>query len=256
MYSMRKPIIFNTPFEHEEIVVYFANDLHRSSAEFSPRKWDAFERLLEPKNAYVMFVGDLLDNATRHSKSDVFGGMRPYEEKQWWVNRLRPLAPKTILILDGNHEFNRSSRDTDCYPLYDIALAIGIEDRYRSEAAFVDIGVGRYRPSQDKQFRYVGYAVHKAQNNMNYGTADGIDGIDFFVSGHTHKPMDKPLGKLVYDTKTKTVSERTVENIVSGSFLSYGGYGARAGYRPTSQKLYKMVLDGKSKKITTIGFHL
>ena len=256
MFSMRKPIIFNTPHEFEEIVIYFANDIHTSSAEFSPRKWDAFERLLEPKNCYVIFVGDQLEGATRNGKSDVFGAMRPYEEKQWWVNRLRPIAPKTICIVDGNHEFNRFSRDTDCYPLYDIALAVGIEDRYRSEAAFVDIGVGRYRPSQDKQFRYVGYAVHKAQNNMNYGTADGIDGIDFFVSGHTHKPMDKPLGKLVYDSKSKTVSERTVENIVSGSFLSYGGYGARAGYRPTSQKLYKMVLDGKSKKITTIGFHI
>lgn len=255
MYSMRKPIIFNTPHEFEEIVVYFANDVHRGSAEFSQRKWDAFEKMLEPKNAYVMFVGDQFENALRQSKSDSYSAMRPHEEKQWWINRLRPLAPKTICLIDGNHEA-RTTKDTDCYPLYDIALALGIEDRYRSEAAFVDIGVGRYRPSQDKQFRYVIYAVHKAQNGGSFGLADAVDNIDALVCGHTHRPMDKPLGKLCYDTKTKTISERTVENIVSGSFLSYGGYGARAGYRPTSQKLYKMVLDGKSKKITTIGFHL
>lgn len=257
MFSMRKPIIFNTPQEYEEIVVYFANDIHVGSCEYNSRKWDAFEKLLEPKNAYVMFVGDQMENATRKSKSDIYSQtMRPYEQKQWWVNRLRPISHKVICIIDGNHEYNRTAKEVDDFPLYDVALGVGIEDRYRAESAFVDIGVGKFRPGSDRQYRYVGYAVHKAQNNVNYGTADAIDGIDFFVSGHTHKPMDKPLGKLVYDGKNKTVSERTIENIVSGTFLKYGGYGARAGYRPSSQKLYKLILDGKSKKITTVGFHV
>lgn len=255
MYSMRKPIIFNTPYEFDEIVVYFANDIHVGSGEFSSRKWDAFEKLLEPKNAYVMFVGDQLENALRNAKSDSYRGMRPHEEKEWWIKHLRPIAPKTICLIDGNHE-QRTSKDTDMFPLYDIALAVGIEDRYRSEAAFVDIGVGKRCPSSNRQYRYVGYAVHKAQNNLKYGTVDGVWNVDFCVSAHKHAPADLPHGYLVYDGKNKSISERTVENIVSGSFLEYGGYGARAGYRPASQKLYKMVLDGKSKKITTVGFHL
>lgn len=255
MYSMRKPIIFNTPTDIDEAVIYFANDIHLGSGEFIHKKWDAFERLLEPRNAFVMFVGDQMENATRKSKSDIYSQtLRPFEQKQWWVNRLRPISHKVICIIDGNHEYNRTAKEVDDFPLYDVALGVGLEERYRPEAAFVDIGVGSRDPK--RQWHYVGYAVHKAQNNVNYGTADAIDGIDFFVSGHTHKPQDKPLGRLVYDAKNKSVYERTVENIISGSFLKYGGYGARAGYRPTSQKLYKLVLDGKSKKITTIGFHI
>ena len=256
MLSMYKPIIFNTPADLDEVVIYFANDIHVGSAQFSPKKWDAFERLLEPRNAFACFVGDLMENATRQSKSDSYSAMRPHEEKQWWINRLRPISEKVVCIVDGNHE-NRTTKDVDSFPLYDIALAVGIEDRYRPEAAFVDIGVGRHRLNDGRQWRYVLYATHKAQNLANYGTVDALDGIDAFVSGHTHKPADRPTGgKLVYDSKRKSVTHKDVENIVSGSFLQYGGYSARNGWRPTSQKLYKLILSGKCKDIQSVGFHV
>ena len=159
--------------------------------------------------------------------------------------------------MDGNHEFNRASKDADSFPLYDIALALGIEDRYRSEGAFLDIGVGESGHGKGKQTRYVFRVQHQAKNNVNYGTVDGFEGIDVFISGHTHKPMDKPSGRLVYDSKNKFVSQKDVENIVAGHFLRFGGYGERGGYRPTSTKLYSVVLVGKKKKeIKTLGFHL
>jgi hypothetical protein len=140
--------------------------------------------------------------------------------------------------------------------LYDIALALGIEDRYRSEGAFVDIGVGHVGTA-GKQVRYVFRVQHQAKNNVNGGTAEGFEGIDVFVSGHTHKPMDKPIGKLVYDPMNKHVSQKDVENIVSGHFLRFGGYGERGGYKPASTKLYSVILYGKKPKcIETRGFHI
>ena len=123
----------------------------------------------------------------------------------------------------------------------------------------MDIGVGQRSNGTGgikRQNRYVGRLQHKAQNLTNFGTADAIEGIDFFVSGHTHKPMDKPLGKLVYDPFNKQIRERSVENIVGGNFLSYGRYGEREGYRPTSKKLFSLILDGRKKGIETRGFYL
>jgi hypothetical protein len=120
----------------------------------------------------------------------------------------------------------------------------------------VDIGVGSGGHGKGKQVHYVIRVQHQAKNNVNHGTADGIEGIDAFVSGHTHKPMDKPLGKLVYDPKNKAVSQKDVENIVCGHFLRFGGYGERGGYRPTAQKLFSIILSGKKKDIETRGFHL
>lgn len=258
MKSPRVPILINLPKDVESAEIFFASDIHNGSAHFSEKKWKAFEEMLSQPNTYVAFVGDQMEYATRQSKSDVYTQkLSPRQQKDWWIEHLRPLVKegKVVCIVDGNHEYNRASKDADDFPLYDIALALGIEDRYRSEAAFVDIGVGRVGRA-GKQVHYVLRVQHQAKNNVNHGTADGFEGIDIFVSGHTHKPMDKPLGKMVFDTSNKRVYEKTVENVVGGHFLEYGGYGERAGYRPTSQKMYSVILCGKKKAIETRGFHL
>jgi predicted phosphodiesterase len=257
MKSSRVPILFNLPESLETAEIYLASDIHNGSAEFDEKRWELFEELLKKPNAYVIFAGDQMEYATRQSKSDVYTQtMPPSYQKKWWIERLKKYKDKVLCIVDGNHEFNRASKDADDFPLYDIALALGIEDRYRSEAAFVDIGVGNGGHGKGKQIHYVIRVQHQAKNNVNHGTADGLEGIDVFVSGHTHKPMDKPLGKLVYDAKNKFVSQKDVENIVCGHFLNFGGYGERGGYRPTSQKLISIILSGKKKSIETRGFHL
>lgn len=258
MIDSRIPILHSFP-DKKMIKIYLSSDMHVGSESFNERKWNAFEKLLQEDDAFVIFAGDQMEYATPKSKSSVYEQtMHPREQKRWWRDRLKPYAERVLCIVDGNHEFNRASREADAYPLYDIAYELGIEERYRSEGAFVDIGVGRVSRGGciGKPWRYVFRVNHKAQNLVNYGTADGFEGIDLFVSGHTHKPMDKPLGKLVYNLNKKYVTEKTVENIVCGHFLKYGGYGERGGMRPTSQKLYMIELDGTEKNIRTIGFHI
>lgn len=257
MKSSRVPILIKLPEKEESVEILLAADIHTGSAEFDEKRWELFEELLKKPNTYVIFAGDQMEYATRSSKSDVYTQtMPPSYQKKWWIGHLRNYKDKVLCIVDGNHEFNRASKDADDFPLYDIALALGIEDRYRSEGAFVDIGVGDGGHGKGKQVHYVIRVQHQAKNNVNHGTADGIEGIDVFVSGHTHKPMDKPLGKLIYDAKNKSVAQKDVENIVCGHFLRFGGYGERGGYRPTATKLYSIVLSGKKKAIETRGFHL
>lgn len=257
MKSSRVPILIKLPEPENSVEILLAADIHTGSAEFDEKRWELFEELLKKPNVYVIFAGDQMEYATRQSKSDVYSQtMPPSYQKRWWIDHLSHYKDKVLCIVDGNHEFNRASKDADDFPLYDIAMALGIEDRYRSEAAFVDIGVGNGGHGKGKQVHYVIRVQHKAKNNVNHGTADGIEGIDVFVSGHTHKPMDKPLGKLVYDSKNKAVSQRDVENIVCGHFLRFGGYGERGGHRPTATKLFSLILSGKKKSIETRGFHL
>lgn len=257
MKSPRVPILINLPEELQSVEILLAADIHVGSAEFEEKKWERFEELLKRPDTFVIFAGDQMEYATRSSKSDVYTQtMPPSYQKRWWIEHLRNYKDKVLCIVDGNHEYNRASRDADDFPLYDIALALGIEDRYRSEAAFVDIGVGHVGTA-GKQMRYVFRVQHQAKNNVNFGTADGFEGIDVFVSGHTHKPQDLPRPKLVYDSKNKSVVQKDVENVVTGHFLRYGGYGERAGYRPSSEKLYSVLLSGKRPKaIETRGFHL
>lgn len=256
MKSSRIPILVSLPESLESAEILLAADIHAGSAEFDQAKWAKFEELLKRPDVFVLFAGDQCEYATRSSKSDVYTqALTPSQQKRWWIEHLKPYKEKVLCIVDGNHEYNRASKDADDFPLYDIALALGIEDRYRSEAAFVDIGVGHVGTA-GKQVHYVIRVQHQARNNVNFGTADGFEGIDVFVSGHTHKPTDQPRSKLVYDAKNKSVSQKEVENIVCGHFLRFGGYGERGGYRPTSQKLFSLLLSGKKKMVETRGFHL
>ena len=259
MKSSRLPILINLPESIETARVYLASDIHNGSAEFDEKRWKKFEELLKPEDSFVVFAGDQCEYATKQSKSDIYSQkLSPRQQKDWWIEHLRPFAKdgKVLCAVDGNHEYNRASKECDSFPIFDIALALGIEDRYRSEGAFVDIGVGDGGHGKGKQVRYVFRVQHKAKNTGKFGTADAFDGIDLFVSGHTHTPMDKPLAKLVYDSKNKSVSEKDVENIVCGHFLRFGGYGERDGHRPASTKLYMAMLSGKKKDIKTLGFHL
>ena len=110
----------------------------------------------------------------------------------------------------------------------------------------MDIGVGTdSHGMKGRQTHYVGFATHRAKSLKSFASVDALEGFDFFLTGHDHEATDHPRGKLIYDARNHAVS-----------FLSYGGYGAQAGYRPKSDKLYKLVLHGGEKQIETVGFYL
>lgn len=258
MIDSRVPILLNYP-QLKQIKILLSSDMHVGNPQFNERAWNEFEKYLNEPDTFVIFAGDQMEMALPRSRSSVFEQtMHPREQKRWWMDRMKPYADRVLCIIDGNHEYNRASREADAYPLYDIAFALGIENRYRSEAAFVDIGVGSWGGAgrHKEPVHYVFRVCHKAQNLVNFGTADAFDGIDVFVAGHTHKPMDKPLGKLVYDAHNKSVRKKNVENFVCGAFLTYGGYGERGGMRPAADKTWMLELDGSRKRIITHGFHL
>lgn len=260
MLPSNKPILINLPNDIHEATIYYSSDLHVGSVTFDEKAWKRFEDLLKKEGSYVVFAGDMMEYATRTSKSDVYTSWRPHEQREWLIEHLRPFKQKIACMVDGNHEFNRASKDADYFPLYDIALILGIPERYRSEGAFVDIGVGKHPTAHadgKKQMRYVIRAQHRAQNQVNFGTVDAFDGIDIFASGHTHRARSMPYSKLVYDAKNKCVTQKDVINVVCGSLLGYSGsYGERLGMRPTSNRQYKTILYDCAKKIDLVEFTL
>ena len=258
MRSDYEPIIIDTPREFPYIEIYFIHDLHKGSAQHDAKKWEGIKReiLAEPYR-YAVHIGDAMENAIPGGKSDVFyQTMPPQEQKEWFEEQLEDLGDKSLLIVDGNHERNRSMKTCGLFPLWD-ACPKGLRDRYRPHFVLLDIGVGKRRDTgSNKQVRYFGYCVHTAKSQTNFATADAIDGIDFFAYGHDHNPKDIPRGKLVYDSKNKKLTQKSVEVINSGAFLDYGGYAADAAYRPASGKMYKLVLDGERKRLSTVGFYV
>ena len=121
MKNSRVPIIVNLPMELERIEILLAADVHTGSAEFDEMKWARFEELLKKPDTFVIFAGDQCEYATRSSKSDVYTqAISPSQQKRWWIEHLKPYKKKVLCIVDGNHEYNRASKDADDFPLYDI----------------------------------------------------------------------------------------------------------------------------------------
>ena len=260
MYSETKPIIFNCPKEQETVEIYPVHDLHYGNECFDLRRWNRLHDLiLSEQNRYVVWVGDLMENAIPDSKSSTLTQRySPQEQKEYITALFKEFKKRTIAVTDGNHELNRSTRKAGLYPLYDCAAIAGIEDKYRTAYAVMDIGVGNMaHHATGKQLRYIGFATHKARQLKSFGSADALEGIDMFLSGHDHEATDHPRGKLAYNAQKRTVTFKSVECVNCGSFLSYGGYGAQNGYRPKSDKLYKLILhSGREKQIETVGFYI
>lgn len=258
MQSDYKPIIFDIDPDMEDVELHIVHDIHYGNAQHHAKQWNAFkDRVVRQRNAYVVFIGDMMENVIPSSKGDIFGQTAsPQEQKEWLTDQLLDLKDKTICVLDGNHERNRSTKAAGLYPLYDCCVIAGIKERYRPHFAFVDIGVGRSAKNPNRQIRYIGYLVHKAKDMKNFSTADTVDGIDFMAYGHDHDPKDHTRAKLVYNSNSRTVSLKNVETINSGAFLVYGEYSVDNGYRPLSEKKYKLILHGGAKRIESVGYYL
>lgn len=256
-----KPIVLNTPNEFNAIVLFFAHDIHKGSELYDSDKWNAFKKLiLSQPNHYVIFAGDYCENAIVGSKGDVYSQtIPPWQQKEWFTEQLRDLADRTVAIVPGNHEDNRITKAVGYFPIYDCAMSAGVADKYRQTYAFVDIGVGsrHHGDKSTRQERYVGFVTHRLKDCKAYNGSDFVEGIDFAVYGHDHEPSDHARCKLSYDGKNKMVSQRDVEVIDSGSFMTYGGYAARGGMRPKSSKIYTLTLfSGRKKRMETHGFHV
>lgn len=261
---MRKetePILFKTPKEFETIEIYPIHDLHYGSAQFNKSKWEAVKKdILSSENKYVIWVGDLMEDAIPTSKSSVFEQRYSIiEQREFISQQFKDLAEKTIACCDGNHEYNRSTKAAGLYPLYDCCCIAGIQDRYRSAFAIIDVSVGYGAAGHNQnQFHYTIFATHRAKTLKNFASCDELEGFDIFLSGHDHEPTDRPRAKLYYNQVRHTVSIKNIENINCGSFIDWaGGYASRIGLRPQSDKYYKIILSGREdKKITTCGFYL
>lgn len=245
-------IEFSVPYS--DAIFYHIGDLHASSPHFDSDRWNKTKKLiLSQPNAIIGFPGDMGDTATRNSKTNPYEAtMSPHDEKTWIAEQLWELRERVVYAEPGNHE-DRIFVESGQKIMFDACCMAGMPERYRDCQAFMKIGVGKGQ----KKPKYMGKAVHKSNNTANYDLSDTVDGIDFHVSAHIHRPKHIPLGKQVFDPYNNRITERSVEVITVGAFLTYSGsYGAKKGYRVPSKAIYKFNMSGTEKKMETTGFYI
>lgn len=233
--------------ECKEARLYCIGDLHVGAIEANLKGWETFvQTILQEKHAYVCLLGDLMNNATRSSVSNVFEEtMRPRDQKRYLANALAPLSERILCAVSGNHE-QRSGKDADNDPMLDIMAKLDLEDLYRPNVAFVKLAFGsrlKMRGGIEAPLQtyvlcvthgtgggiYTGAAVNR---NERFGMV--LEGVDILAVGHTHKGMISKPSKIVVDIRSNTVQQKSMTVISACSWLSYGGYAMRKMLLPTA----------------------
>lgn len=247
-----------------DITIIPVFDVHLGSQECMEQKFIAFiKKVAETPNVYLVLGGDLIDNGTKSSVTNVFRAtMSPSQQKKEMANILKPVADRILCMIPGNHE-RRSGKDADDDPVYDIAAKLDVEHLYRENVAFVKIQMGKKEWSTGtksegyKRPTYVMAVFHGAGGGMLTGgavnrserTGYAIDGADILLMGHTHKPYITQPGKIQIDPRNNKVSVKPFRVISATSWLEWGGYAANKMLMPTTHVMQTIVLCGDHKEI-------
>ena len=61
-----------------------------------------------------------------------------------------------------------------------------------------------------------------------------LEGVDILAVGHTHKGTVSKPSKIVVDTKSNSITQKSMTVVSACSWLSYGGYALRKMLLPSS----------------------
>ena len=244
--------------DKQDITIIPVADVHLGAKECMEKEFFDFLKMVkETPNVYLVLAGDLINNATKSSISNVFEDRyRPSEQKKMMAQLLEPVADRLICAVPGNHEA-RSGRDADDCPLYDILCKLDVENIYRENIAIVKIRMGDNKIDGTRNPTYILAVVHgsgggiytggSVNRNERFGYV--FDGVDALITGHTHKPVVSTPSKIKIDPRHNKVEITPFKVITATSWLEYGGYAARKMLLPASHCLQTMTLRGAKKEI-------
>jgi predicted phosphodiesterase len=243
--------------DRNDITIYPISDVHLGAAEHMTREWELFcQRVVNEPNSYLVLGGDLLNNCTRSSISNIFEEtMRPREAKKIMVSMLEPLRDKILCAVSGNHE--RRNRDVDNDITYDIMCKLDLEWLYRENIAFVKIQIGKLNGDGARNPTYTLVVTHGSGGGILTGGAVNrnerfgyvLDGADALIVGHTHKPFVTQPSKIKIDPYHNKVSIQPFKVVSMTSWMTYGGYAAQKMLLPNSHAPQIITLRGNRKEI-------
>lgn len=244
---------------NDDIRIYPVSDVHFGAAEHMKREWETFcMNILKDKNAYIILGGDLINNGTKTSVSNVYDEeYRPREQKRIMTEMLEPIKNRCLCMVNGNHE--RRNKDVDNNPSYDIACKLDIETVYRENIAFVKIRIGKTGAKRDGSANptYVLAVTHGSGGGILTGGSVNrverfayvLDGVDCFISGHTHRPYVTQPSKIKVDPHNNKITIRPFKVVSMTSWMQWGGYAAQKMLPPTSHAPQIITLRGNRKEI-------
>ena len=249
--------------EFEEIILVPIADSHDSDA-FADEEYvdDRIKFIKDTPNAFALLNGDLMNMATKNSKSDVYADKyNPDEQLDRCIERYWPIRNKILGVNEGNHE-RRISRDTGIQVTKRFARELGIEDRYSPGGLYIILRVGQTsRKTKEsngsgkiRQICYTIYMTHGARSGRKAGSKvnalmelSNIVNADIYIHSHSHLGAIIPGVVNVPDLRNDKILVNDTLYINTAAALDYGGYGEIGEFQPVSKKSPIIYLCGTRK---------
>lgn len=233
-------------------------DLHRGDRHLTERGLNKLKGYLEwvkeCSNAYIFLMGDILNVASRSSKTNPFESTSGDDEYAKSVALFKPYADRILGAISGNHEA-RMVREFGFNPLQPFCNELGVKFCGWSAAIRVRVGK-RDRQAKGKgvEYRqiYWGYAHHGTGGGGTLGNAinkkvklqEIVHGMDWYMAGHDHQLIAGTRNILL--PKRDKIEHQRVHYIDTGSFLDWdGSYAEEAAMPIGKQGAPRLRFDGK-----------
>ena len=177
-----------------QLNLYPLGDVHIGSKECNLELLNKWITMVENDPfGRVVIIGDIMNMGLKSSKSNVYEEvLSPMKQKEMCYELLSPIADKIIAGCSGNHEY-RTVKEVGTNPLYDVFCRMRIEDRYRENACFLKLTVGKCGKNPNT---YGVVLTHGKSKNKDLDWTYAVDGADIFISGHTHLGTHQLCGKI------------------------------------------------------------
>lgn len=195
-----------------------------------------------------------MDTAIASSIGDTYASSHsPMQQLELCVKLFAPIKDKILAVVGGNHE-NRIYKSDGIDITQLMCNELGIGDRYASTTAMLFIRMGTAARDQRRKLRYTLYMTHGSGGGRKEGgkinrLADlaGIVDADIYVMAHVHQPASFRNTFFRSDTINSQVHQVEHLFVNTAAWLSYGGYGDKAGFKPASTINPVIYLDGTKK---------
>lgn len=204
------------------------------------------------ENTFCILNGDLINNATKSSCSDIYSDLvRPSDQLKQVSEILMPIKDKILAITGGNHEFRTYKQDgIDLTEI--LARELGIADRYSPTSIVLFLSFGKNR--HQRKMCYSMFINHGCGGGRKIGgklnrledVANIVD-ADIYIHSHTHLPAI--FKQSFYRTIPQHSKIEEVEKLFvnTNAFLNYGGYGETYEFNPPSRSVPMIRLDGHNR---------
>ena len=211
------------------------------------------------EDVFFLMNGDLMDCAIASSVGDTYAStLSPMEELRACVDLFKPIAPKCLCVVPGNHE--RRHYKTNGIDMTELMCRqLGIEDRYSPTTALLFIRFGEMDGKQCAHRRKVAYTMYVSHGNGGGRKEAGkiqrlvdcatIVDADCYVVGHTHLPALLKEGFARPNMANSSITYGTRLFVNTSAKLQHGGYGDAFGFTPPCLDTPIIHLSGTHKEM-------